>query len=232
MGELDRLLAEAKDDLEWPDHGALDVEVLTRIEPVVLRRRSRVAGLAVALSAAAILIVLLAVPATRDSLSAWLGIGAVQLEVGSEVPVGSSLELGVETDDVGSVPLAGGLKDYDRAFRDEVGRLWLVYDASDDLPEVSEGIGGLLGIFDGAAGPVIRKQVGDPTGQITLTTVLGSDAFWVEGVPHTIDLLDDGTIVTELGRTSGNALVWEQNGHTYRFETALSLDAALEFVSP
>ena len=232
MSELDRMLADAKNEIEWPDHGSLDTEVLARIEPVTLHRRSRISGLAIALGAAAVLIALLVVPASRNSLSAWFGIGAVQLEVGSDLPVGSSLELGTETEDLGSVSLTGGLKDYTEAYRDDEDRLWLVYDVSDDLPEMSEGIGGLLGVFDGSAGPVIRKQVGDPAGQITLTTVLGSDAFWVEGEPHTIDLFDDGQIVTQPGRISGNALVWEHDGRTYRFETALSLDAALTFVSP
>lgn len=161
MSELDRLLAEAKNDIDWPDHGALDVEVLARIEPIALRTRPRSARLAVALSVAAVLLALLIVPASRNSLSAWLGVGAVQLEVGSDLPVGSSLELGTETDDLGSVSLTGGLEEYIQAYRDDEDRLWLVYDASGDLPEMSEGIGGLLGIFDGSAGPVIRKQVGD-----------------------------------------------------------------------
>lgn len=232
MTELDRLLAGAKNDIEWPEHGSLDTDVLARIEPVTLRRRSRISGLAIALGAAAVLIALLAVPASRDSLSAWFGIGAVELDVGAEVPVGSTLELGAPIDDIGNIPLIGRLNDYDHAFRDDSGRLWLVYDVSPDLPEMAEGIGGLLGVFDGSAGPLIRKQVGDPSGQITLTTVLESDAFWVEGEPHTIELFDDGQVITQPGRVSGNALVWEQNNRTYRFETALSLEAALAFVLP
>lgn len=229
MSELDRLLDSAKHEIVWPDHGSIDQEVMRRLTPAAHSRRRLIPSLAAGLAVAVLLAI--AIPSSRESLSAWLGIGGIDLQVGVG-EVGAELELGDVVTDVADVSLPGGLASYTQAFRDGQNRTWFVYLPATDLPRLAEvEIGGLLGVFDGSVGPLIGKTVGDPSSQIRVVSLFGSDAYWIEGAPHSIQLLDNGDVVEATGRVSGNALIWEVDGLTYRFETGQSLEQAVQFVT-
>lgn len=229
MSELDRLLDSAKHEIAWPDHGSIDQQVMRRLTPTAQARRRLIPTLAAGLAVAVLLAI--AIPSSRESLSAWLGIGGIDLQVGVG-GVGATLELGDVVTDVADLSLPGGLASYTQAFRDGQNRTWFVYLPATDLPRLAEvEIAGLLGVFDGSVGPLIGKTVGDPASQIRVVSLFGSDAYWIEGAPHSIQLLDNGDVVEATGRVSGNALIWESNGLTFRFETGQSLEQAIQFVT-
>ena len=130
--------------------------------------------------------------------------------------------------------LSGRLADFSTAHRDAEGRLWLTYEPSTDLPELdSVPLGGLLLVLDVPLDPLLYKQVGDPSGQISDVDVPGIDhrGLWVSGEPHDVFVVSDvGGVERHAGRVSGNALIWENAGTTYRFETAADLSTVIDFI--
>jgi hypothetical protein len=122
---------------------------------------------------------------------------------------------------------------YLRALSDGNTLLSLVYHTTPDLPETGEtGVGALLMAFasrDNAA--YLAKSVHAEGGFIQRVTVDGREAWWVTGVTS-LTLLDDPSRASfsgGLSRPSGNVLLWEAGGVTYRLESALSRDAAIAF---
>jgi hypothetical protein len=81
-------------------------------------------------------------------------------------------------------------------------------------------------------GKVVPRDSGT---RITETQVSGQRALWLTGAPHILVTLDrNGEPVFGLERpVNANTLIWEtgdmDTGVTYRLETSLSLDEAIEF---
>jgi hypothetical protein len=61
-----------------------------------------------------------------------------------------------------------------------------------------------------------------PGTTVEQTTIRSSPAFWISGVPHAFVYLDaDGKAQLDTTRLAANTLLWEDDGITYRLESAL-----------
>lgn len=200
------------------------------------------------LAAAAVAVVVavagaLAAPGARHAVADWLGIGSVRLTYTGEIPgdTDRAYDLGTpvplaEAFDRAAWPLSmpSGMGDPDGVFVGRpTGSVTLVWAASAELPEVDEsGIGLLLGAIPGAtdAGAVSKQATSGTT--VELVRVGDSPAYWIAGEPHRLLVTDpDGQIVADATRLAGNTLLWTDGDVTYRLESALDRDEAVDLAS-
>lgn len=109
-----------------------------------------------------------------------------------------------------------------------VTRVVLAWSPTPALPAVS-GLpwGAVLMEFPVEANLAAKTVFEDASGGIRAVTVGGDDGLWVTG-DHAITLAPaDGGAPVEL-RVTGNVLLWQRGALTFRLETALGLEAALE----
>jgi hypothetical protein len=207
-------------------------------------------------TAAAILILLGALalfPQARTAIADRLGIGGVTirwLEDGpspSPSPVGVTMMLGhavtlAEARDAVEfpvrVPTQKGFAAPIEVYVSGRGRdamVSFVYPAHPGLPagEVL-GVGALLTQFPGETGrEFILKGLGlhgtDEETILEAVSVNGHPGFWIAGAPHGVFLacLDGGECREERYRLAENVLLWEQDGVTFRLESALPRDEAI-----
>jgi hypothetical protein len=200
--------------------------------------------LVVAAVAAAVAIAgVMAAPGSRDAVADWLGIGSVRVTYTGEIPddTGHAYDLGspvslADAADRATWPLAApsGIGDPDGAFVGRPARsVTLVWAASAELPEVDEsGIGLLIGAIPGVtdAGAVTKQATAGTT--VELVRVGDSPAYWIAGDPHRLVVTDpDGLIVTDATRLAGNTLLWTDGDVTYRLESSLDRDQAVDLAS-
>lgn len=210
----DRLLTALRDlPVDWPETPPV------RLRPLPGRRWRWVPSTIVA----GMIVVLGFVGPVREAVAERLGIGVIRAVEVDRLPddLGTNLDLGVRVE---STDLAGpeALGDPDGMFvRDgEVSSTWV---ASEALPEVTEsGVGAIFSRFDGALHPVVEKAIG-PSSTLRVVTFRGSRAYWIDGEPHALQYLDGSGRAVE-GRLAGNALIWQEAGFTYRFESVLGFD--------
>jgi len=217
MIDLDRELDLLSTRLEWPDPPDVTSAVNARLRPV----RSIRPVLVVAVT---LVLLLVAIPTTRDRVAAFFGIGGVNIEKGALLDPGVAAELG-DLVDLASLttPLPAALGRPDFARRDLEGRLWVVYESRDRRPAA------LLTVFDTVLVPGLTKLVADPSLQVEQVAVNGEPAFWVAGGQHFILFeRSDGSIVEDRGRLSEPALIWVSADTTYRLEAHVSRDRAVE----
>ena len=223
-------------DIDWPP----TVDFASRLllgEPAHPRRR-RTAWVAALL---AVLLVISFLPAARRAVANLLEVAGIRFEFGDapELPPHSTIPLGELTD------LDGARDAVDFPIRIPAGldppasihlmqwplgtQVFLVWPASDGLPEVGDsGIGVLFAQFRADLDdPFFSKIVQEGT-TVDRVSVDGADAFWLAGAPHVFmfetgrrDLVEDST------RLTGNVLVWDAEGVTYRLESGLDLEASL-----
>ena len=75
---------------------------------------------------------------------------------------------------------------------------------------------------------LVEKQL-LPGTTIQHVNVQGAPAAWIAGDPHVFLYLDErGDAQHDTVRLAGNTLLWSRGGTTYRFESALDRDAAVE----
>jgi hypothetical protein len=211
-------------------------------------RARRAAGIPRILAAAAAVVVValaatLIVPGSRAAVARWLGIGQVTVtyvgglpeSVGREYDLGRPADLGeaaAVADGSGwRLAAPGGVGDPNGAFVGRpAGSVTLAWEPSAGLPEVGDsGLGLILTAMPGTtdAGGM-SKQVARGT-TVELARVGDHPAYWVSGAPHEVVVTDpDGSIVRDTSRLAGNALIWTQDGVTYRLESALDRDEAVE----
>jgi hypothetical protein len=223
MTDIDRDLEGLAAHLAWPETPDIATTVGHSITSPTTHRR-RVAFVAAAAVAAAFAIVVLTIPAARDRVTAFLGIGAVTIEQRS--PAGALYDpaLGEELDPATvEVGLPTALGAPDAAFRDSAGRLWIVYMATEGRPDA------LLTVFDTVVEAGLTKLVADASIQAELVEVDGAPAYWVAGEDHFI-LFESagGAVLEDRGRRSSPALIWVQGGATYRLEIDLDSAGAIE----
>ncbi len=109
-----------------------------------------------------------------------------------------------------------------------------VYDARDTLPAApGSSVGALLTQFQGKPDRALIEKglmVGgaDPHVALTMLTVNGQPGYWIEGA-HTFFMYRDvdGEYRQEMYRLARNALLWQQDGVTYRLEADISRDRAV-----
>ncbi len=245
MTDLERLLADAAAHLDFPPTPDIAGRVEARLTaPAELSRRAvaRWWWRAGAAAAAAVLamFVILAVPATREAVADFLGIGKARVEVVPTLPptppvLGAGLDLGEPVSPAEAGALGGGpvtlperLGEPDAVFADAAGRVTLVYGPRAGLAAAPGSDVGLL------VERVPMDTVGGFTKQVTADTevrferVKGDLAIWLEGGPHVVFYADpDGDLEEREGRLAGNTLLWADRGFTYRLEGAVDLAEAV-----
>jgi hypothetical protein len=194
--------------------------------------RHRVIRLRWALAPALIaaVVVLGFVTPVREAVADWLGIGVAHIVVVDELPpdLGVDLDLGV-TVLAESVDIAGpeALDEPDGAFvrENDISLVWL---PGPDLPRVGvPGVGAILTRFDGSIDVARIEKTVAAEGAVLATTVNGRLAYWIEGAHSFGYLREDGAVITETLRLSANALLWEHDGATWRFESGLNLERVI-----
>ena len=258
--DLERALADLGASLEFPSTPDLAAAVTARVEAGPARsparrrrwpglvgwRRLAVAGLAVVLLAAAVLV---ASPGTREAVARRLGLRGVGVRIGGPPPPtvtttpGARLDLGLgervtlaeARRRVGFpvlVPTAAGFTRPDAVFVDEAvpagGRVDLVYRARTGLPASPFTDAGLLITeFRGQPTPEFLKKV-TVMGVVQEVTVGGQPGYWFSGEPHFFTYQDArGNLREEQTRLAGNTLIWQRGDLTLRLEGELSKEEAL-----
>src|SRR5215211_9315111 len=222
LADIERALTDLAASLELPPTPDLAAAVSARLEraPAPARpagrrrwawrwlgglggwRRLAVAGLAVLLLAAAVLV---ASPPTREAVARRLGLRGIGVRIGGPPPPtvtttpGTRLDLGLgervrleearrRVDFPVLVPAAAGFDRPDAVFVDETvpagGRVDLVYRARPGLPASSFTDAGLLITeFRGQPTPEFLKKV-TVMGMVQEVTVGGQPGYWFSGEPH------------------------------------------------
>lgn len=229
-----------------------DPEPTSRRLGLSLDRPLRVAAL-VALALLAALVVALSVPTTRTAIADFFGLEGIRIEFGQDddnadlpgtpVSIGGSLLLGERStmDEVArTVPFDVVLPADDAAGepdeiylnqRSGVIVVGLLYEASDELPEIgSTGVGMLLLEIDSPKADIffVKKTVVGG-GEVEMTSINGSTAYWIEDGVLTVAPIE-GLMLDPPGmdsRRSGNVLIWSDGAVTYRLETDLPITDAV-----
>jgi hypothetical protein len=115
------------------------------------------------------------------------------------------------------------------------GQVTLVYRARPGLPPPSTlqtEVGLLITQFRGGIEPELYGKGIGPGTQLEAIAVNGGRGYWIEGRPHTFFYRDaDGRVRDESSRLAGNTLLWEQDGLTFRLESALTKEEALRIAA-
>lgn len=198
-------------------------------------------------AAAVILLAIIAATAlsgtVRDAVADALGIPGIRIEFDDDSPtvtpsttlpdlgLGENVSLTTAKANVGFDVLAPaidvfGLPDstYLRQLPDGTELVSFVYLPDDRFPETAEtGLGLLLMEFEADVGvEYMIKSIGR-YGDLRNVLVNGSSGFWVEGTSR---LTITGACCDT--RLTGNILLWQRNGVTYRMESAMSMTEAIE----
>jgi hypothetical protein len=219
MTELERALFALGRELDLPPAPDLVPAVRARLERRTHRRRALVLVFAAAVVAIGIAF---AVPPARTAILRFFDIGSVHVERVNTLPKATheSLTAGL------GAPLVREDAEMAAGFSAHLGALtpgarwWarkgLLATVLPRRPPV------LLIELTGDQVGIVKKFM---TGGVHPTSVRGQFALWITG-PHVFRYTRTNRLV-EVTRYSGNALVWERNGITYRLEGEPSLAAAL-----
>jgi hypothetical protein len=178
----------------------------------------------------------------RDAVADALGIPGIRIEIDrdestatavapADLSLGPEIPLAEIPDYVGFMasmlyPDDYGLPDavYARTLPDGTPLLSLAYVADDRLPNTAEtGLGMLVMEFEARSGVQSMVKSMLPDGRMETIEVNGMFGYWVEGATR-LQILGDGSV----GRASGNVLLWQANGITFRMESALTMDEAID----
>ena len=233
---LEVALVQLSSSVEWPPAPDVVDRVRARIglRPISSHSvwRSRIA-----LAAAAVVLgvfgALLAAPGVREAVANFLGLGRVKIETRSNIPtptttapdlgLGREVSLEDAEERFGHVEVPGILGDPDAVYLSDFGEfVALVYDPSAEFPEIDDTGAGLI-VFrlpGFPPGKYLEKTIG-PDARIRRVRVNGVEGLWVRGREHALSF--EGSI-----RTSGNALIWEEDEVTFRIEAMTGLREVLE----
>ena len=244
---LEAALTDLADAIAYPPADDLSRVVVARLQaaPAPTRRRS-MPSRAVAFAIAVVLVVvaLLALPAPREAIADWLGIGRDRIVRVNDVPagLGTTLHLGRESTLAAarrSTPFAvlvpATLDEPGHVFVDEPspGSVTLLWAAGGALPPVRDlGLGMLLTEIPGSIDEaILQKRLPEGT-TLESTTVGGVAAYWIGGPRHELMYLDPhGEPRPDTTRLAANTLIWAVDGVTFRLESALDKAAAVAIAS-
>lgn len=204
----------------------------------------------VAVVAAAILLVvgatLAAIPGARSTLAHWFGIpGVVVNTVPSppSVPLGSGLNLGNRTTEssarqqldfaIKQPQLAElGVPDAIYLRTSSAGKqVSLLYRPRPGYPGVTHtGVGLLISEFRGTTSPFMGKLIYSGS-NVKEVTVNGQPGYWIQGEHAFFYEGPNGEFEQDTLRLSANALLWSQNGVTYRIEGNIDESKAMAVAS-
>lgn len=222
--DLDRRLHALTGDVDWPE----PVDIAGRLSLPARRRRSwwrpqvRVAVAGIAVLVLAFSALLVASPATRSAVARLLGFPGITVEVPSPSdapPAGAGLDLGspmtlAEAQAKVDFPLRTlPLADPQVTFDEGTGAVHLRYEHASGTV--------LLTQLDGEADLGFVKQAGG----VKPAAVHDAFALWATGPDHALLRTDRGT--TMQAELSANALLWSQDGVTYRLEIDADLEEAV-----
>jgi hypothetical protein len=92
----------------------------------------------------------------------------------------------------------------------------------------TSGVAALLTEFRGRLDSGFFQKLAGAGTTVEAVRVGSGAGYWLSGTPHEFFYVDpDGTIDAETIRLAADTLVWAAGGITYRFESALSRDAAI-----
>jgi anti-sigma factor RsiW len=212
-------------------------------------QRLAVAGLAVAVLAAAVLVLS---PGTREAVADLLGLRGIRIQLGGPRPTsttpptteaggpGASLGLGSRTtlDDARRsvkfpvrVPTAAGFDRPDAVYVDPDqpadGRVDFIYRARPGLPASPYTEAGLLITQFRASVDLDYIKKVSQVSEVEFLSVHGEPAFWF-AEPHDLVFLDrSGSFQQERVRLAGSTLIWQQGDVTYRLEGRVARDEAV-----
>lgn len=194
-----------------------------------------------------VLVAALGVPESRSAIAKWMGLGGIRIEFvdrlldrDDRVEIDSSLivgeEIGTNEDAFGNGRTVFGLSEIEpeRVFwraEGEAEMLTLLYLPSESLPEIGgTGVGVLLMHIETPADFYFLVKESWTKGEGTVVTVNGIDGYWVEtGNLIAVPYDPKGVYgLDAVSRPTGNVLLWQSGGITYRLETNLDRDAAIE----
>ena len=242
--ELERDLFDLGRRLEFPETPRVSARVaarLTRPARPMLGRRLRIAPSAVAAAVvfvAAVSAILLASPAAREAVADFLGVSGIEIQYGGDdrpeiardLDLGRPVSLAEARDEVSFpilVPTELGPPDEVYVGRPVPDSVSLVYGTGPDLPEAKQiGVGALLTEFKATIESGLLKKM-TTEGATVRPADIGDEGYWIEGAHELLYVDVDGVIVADSARLAANALVWEEDGVTYRLESKLSLERAL-----
>jgi hypothetical protein len=96
-------------------------------------------------------------------------------------------------------------------------------------PTVDPGVGAILMTFDGTVDEAYYEKIIGSGTRLDPVTVDGQPGYWISGAPHYFFyIVPGGGPVDDVRRWVGDALIWSDGAMTYRLETALGRDAAIE----
>jgi hypothetical protein len=202
-------------------------------------------ALVVAMAAATLLVS----PGARSAVASWLGLGGVQVDrrqapeapaspattqahLGTAVTLAQARELvdfEVQTLDLeADLDRIGGGVYYDPTI--DGGAIHIVYHQQQGLPPTQfKGTGALLTQFRPGDNPAFTKELFDGQDAVEFIDFRGDMAMWITGPSHVLTRNAAGRPLRYTARLSANSLVWVgSNGVTYRLESGLERDAAME----
>ena len=156
---------------------------------------------------------------------------------GASMGLGTRVELGdldARADFPVSLPADPALGQPDAAYVDPTrgGQVTLVWAARPGLPDTLEpGVGLVLTAFRGAVGDAFFTKVIGMDTTVRPVRVDGRRAYWLSGDPHFLFYDGPDGFVTDSRRWVGDALIWADGPITYRLETSLGADRAVEIAT-
>jgi hypothetical protein len=109
-------------------------------------------------------------------------------------------------------------------------RVALVWSARPGLAvDPSTGVGLLLNEFRGSVDEGYYAKQLDSDATVTPVTVGGTPGYWISGAPHFFFYVDpNGKAVDDTHRIVGDTLIWTVGDVTYRLESQLGMQAAID----
>jgi hypothetical protein len=240
IGNLEEQLADLSRHLEFPPTPPLAAMVRRRLHTTPTRSWRRRLAMILA-TVAALMAIVLGVPAIRTAVAHWLGIQGVVISPltstppsrpAASSPPGANLGLGQRSTLDGARRTAGftvvvpeALGSPDAVYlRSDLGPVvTLVYASRSGLPPSHQtGVGLLITEFRGATDPMLIQKFIGPDTTVTAVTVDGGAGLWLGGAPHQLAyMLPDGSIVGDTLRLAGPTLAFERGAVTIRIEGAI-----------
>lgn len=248
-GEFDDLVRELSrlaDDITFPPTPVFSFPVASSALGKRVPTIPPIAWKAGLVAATLLIASMLALPDARHALADWIGLSGIRIEIGDRpddppptvTTIGGSLLLGEAATLEGAAsavefelvaPSAGpeGVEPevYLNHF-EGAPVVSLLYPASNELPGIGEtGVGLLLMQIDAAGNTSMfitkRASAESPPQPVTVD---GAAGMWIQGG---VLMIDAGDPFWTYRRRSGNVLVWERGGITYRMESNLPRDDAI-----
>ena len=252
MTELEQALVRLGGELQFPETPDLTAAVRSRLAAAPSRRgwrgqRGRTFALVFAVLAVAVGAVM-AVPPARSAILELFGLKGATVQRVEELPelpagVSASLQLGapVSLEEAGDlarfeVLVPEVLGEPEGSYHSVVpsgGRISLVYEPREDLPEAREtGVGLLVTEYRGDLAPeFVGKMAGEGV-SIERVSLDGEAGLWLEGEQHFFFYRNPGGETAEdTIRLAGNTLLLEQGNVLVRLEGEITRARALEIAA-